>query len=43
MRRVKMSNRKKDSRMFKRTASGTKAVNVGAIQFRGGTRLWKFY
>lgn len=39
MRRVKMSNRKKDSRIFKRTASGTKAVNVGATQFRGGTRL----
>ncbi len=39
MKRVKMSNRKKDSKFFKRTASGTKAVNVGATQFRGGTRL----
>ncbi len=39
MRRQKISNRKKDSKFFKRTASGTKAVNVGATQFRGGTRL----
>ncbi len=39
MKRVKMSNRRKDSKFFKRTASGTKAINIGATQFRGGTRL----
>lgn len=39
MKRQKISNRKKDSNFFKRTASGTKAVNVGATLFRGGTRL----
>ena len=39
MKRVKVSNRRKDSKFFKRTASGTKAVNVGATIFRGGIRL----
>lgn len=35
-----MRNRVKDSAKFKRTASGTKAINMpGAVIMRGGTRL----
>lgn len=33
------TNRNTDKEVFKRTASHTRAINLGAIIFRGGTRL----
>lgn len=28
-----------DQQVFKRTAAHTKAINIGAVTYRGGTRL----
>lgn len=35
----KKTVRKVDKEIFKRTASSTKAINIGARIYRGGTRL----
>ena len=35
----KRTVRKVDKEIFKRTASSTKAINLGARIYRGGTRL----
>lgn len=35
----KETNKNTDKEVFKRTASGTKTINLGAKIFRGGTRL----
>lgn len=35
----KKANSKIDAKIFKRTASSTKAVNLNSRIFRGGTRL----
>ena len=35
----KSTNRRVDAEIYKRTASGTKSVNLGYKHFRGGTRL----
>lgn len=39
MKRRKMSNAKKDKRIFSRTARISKKVNVNPPLFRGGIRL----
>lgn len=33
------ANKKIDSEIFRRTASSGKAINIGKIHYRGGTRL----
>ena len=33
------TNKNADKEIFKRTASSTKTINLGAIIYRGGTRL----
>ena len=35
----KKTNRRIDAEIYKRTASGTKTLNLGFKHFRGGTRL----
>lgn len=35
----KDTNPSVDKEIFKRTASNSKAVNLGRVHFRGGTRL----
>lgn len=37
--RAKKAIPKVDRQVFRRTASHTKAINLGMIRFRGGTRL----
>lgn len=37
--RMKKASRKVDKEVFRRTASHTKAVNLGNIRFRGGIRF----
>lgn len=40
----KKVNTGKDAKIFKKTASSTKAINVRPKTMRGGIRLWKnFY
>lgn len=39
MRRKRMKNRKKDKRVFSKTAKRTRAVNVTPMMYRGGIRL----
>ena len=33
------TNKYADAEIFRRTASSTKAINLGAVIYRGGTRL----
>lgn len=35
----KETNKNADREIFRRTASSTKVVNLGAVIYRGGTRL----
>ncbi len=39
MANVRMSNQKKDRKVFKKTADRTKKLNVRPLLFRGGIRL----
>ena len=40
----KTNTRKKvDKKIFKRTAAGTKKININPKVMRGGTRLWTKY
>lgn len=39
MRRKKITNRRKDKRIFSATAKKVKTVNVSPVVQRGGTRL----
>lgn len=39
MKRQKITNRKKDKKIFRKTATKTKALNESALSFRGGIRL----
>lgn len=33
------TNKKKDSKIFTRTASSSKAINLGVVTYRGGIRF----
>lgn len=39
MKRRPIKNVAKDKKIFRRTATRTKRVNLGPLSFRGGTRL----